>query len=227
MLSRAVRVIRHPRHTMAAVAGRPTWISVGLAVSIIWLGCGVWLLSTAVGRQAIVDERVRLTEAFGGEVDDEGYAAMQARPPWTVYLLSGSRLLLAPPITLLIAVAVYYVARARHPAVTWGQALGVTVHASIVLALGQLVATPLHYVRESVTNPVSLLALVPVADAGTFTGRVLRSMDLFTLWWAWLLGLGIGSIANAPARHWSARVLAVYVIVAIILAVLQRASGGS
>ena len=46
-----------------------------LAVAV----CGGLLLSTPVGRQALVDERVRVIEALGGRVDDAAYAALQAQ----------------------------------------------------------------------------------------------------------------------------------------------------
>ncbi len=226
LVSRALRVLRHPRHTMADVARHPAWVAVWLLVLIVWALCGAWLLSTAVGRQALIDERVRVVEAFGGEMDDTTYAALQARPPWMVYLLSGSRLLLAPPITLLVAAAIYYPVRVQGGNVSWQQALAVAVHASVVLAVGQVVATPIHYIRESLTSPLNLATIVRVADEGSLLGRILSSMDLFTLWWAWLLALGMATLANASSRRWSVRVFAVYGSVAIILAVVQGLSGG-
>ncbi len=212
---------------MAEVSRRPTWVAVWLLVLVVGAACGAWLLSTTVGRQALIDERVRVVEAFGGEMDDATYEGLQRRPPWMVYLLSGSRLLLAPPITLLVAAAVYYAAPARGAHVSWQQALAVTVHASVVLALGQVVATPLHYIRESLTSPLNLATIVGVTDEGSLFGRVLGSMDLFTLWWAWLLAVGMSTLANAPSRRSSVRVFAVYGTVAIILAVVQGLSGGN
>ena len=74
-------VVRHP-------AFITTWVLVLLAVAV----CGGLLLSTEVGRQALVDERVRVTEALGGRVDDAEYARLQADPPLLVYLTSGGRL---------------------------------------------------------------------------------------------------------------------------------------
>ncbi len=73
-MRRVLGVLMRPRATMDEVARHPafitTWVLVLLAVAV----CGGLLLSTEVGRQALVDERVRVTEALGGRVDDAEYA---------------------------------------------------------------------------------------------------------------------------------------------------------
>ena len=43
----------------------------------------------------------------------------------------------------------------RRAATRFSQALAIAVHSSVVLVIGQLVATPLHYVRESLTSPLN------------------------------------------------------------------------
>ncbi len=73
-MRRVTGVLVHPRSTMAEVVRHPafitTWVVVLLAVAV----CGGLLLSTPVGQQALVDERVRVTEALGAPVDDAAYA---------------------------------------------------------------------------------------------------------------------------------------------------------
>lgn len=62
-MHRVTGVLVHPLATMAEVVRHPafitTWVVVLLAVAV----CGGLLLSTPVGQQALVDERVRVTEA--------------------------------------------------------------------------------------------------------------------------------------------------------------------
>ena len=105
-MRRVTGVLMHPRSTMAEVVRHPvfltTWVVVLLAVAV----CGGLLLSTPVGQQALVDERVRVTEALGQRVDDAAYAGLLANPPLAVYLTSGGRLLLTPPMTLLVVMCV-------------------------------------------------------------------------------------------------------------------------
>src|SRR5574338_1121766 len=102
-MRRLTGVLWHPRATMAEVVRHPvfftTWVVVLLAVVV----CGGLFLSTPVGQQALVDERVRVTEALGGRVDDAEYARLQASPPVSIYLTSGGRMLVMPPVTLIVA----------------------------------------------------------------------------------------------------------------------------
>ena len=98
-MRRVVGVLLHPRQTMAAVVRDPSFITVWIVVLLVVVVCGVSILSTAVGQQALVDERVRTTEMTGGRVDDTTYAAWLAHPPISAYLTSGGRLLVTPPAT--------------------------------------------------------------------------------------------------------------------------------
>jgi hypothetical protein len=204
-------VVRHPVFIT-------TWVVVLLAVAI----CGGLLLSTQVGRQALVDERVRVTEALGGRVDDNAYAALQADPPVSVYLTSGGRLLLTPPITMLVAAGLVVLARLDRGGggarVTFVTALAIAVHATVVLALQQVIATPVHYAYESLTSPTNVAGLLRVFDEGSWPARLFGAIDVFGLWWMWLLALGLAAATGRPARRYAVRLVAVYVGVAAIVA---------
>ena len=110
-MRRVTGVLVHPRATMAEVVRHPafitTWVVVLLAVAV----CGGLLLSTPVGRQALVDERVRVTEAWAGASTTRRTPRLQANPPLSVYLTSGGRLLLTPPVTMLVAAGLVVLAR--------------------------------------------------------------------------------------------------------------------
>jgi hypothetical protein len=232
-MRRVLGVLVRPRATMDEVARHPafvtTWVLVLLALAV----CGGLLLSTEVGRQALVDERVRVTEALGGRVDDAEYARLQGAPPFPVYLTSGGRLLLTPPITLLAALGLIVLARIDGATVSINSALAIAVHASVVLALQQIVATPLHYVQESLTSPTTVAGLMRTFDEGSWPARLFGTIDVFGLWWIWLLGLGLAAATGKPAslddardsggrsrraRRYGLRLLAVYVGVAAVVA---------
>jgi hypothetical protein len=179
---RIAGIILRPRATLAALVLAPAWLTTWLLILMTWAICGGWLLSTDVGRQALVDERVRVVEALGGVVTDAEYAALQARPPWWVYFTSGGRLLLFPITTLAVAALLWLVARTSATA-TLTQALALAVHASVALAVGQVVATPLHYLRESLTSPLNLATVLPLMEQGTVASRFFGALDVFALWW--------------------------------------------
>ena len=80
-MRRVTGVLMRPRATMDEVARHPSFITTWVLVLLTVAVCGGLLLSTEVGRQALVDERVRVTEALGQRVDDAEYARLQADPP--------------------------------------------------------------------------------------------------------------------------------------------------
>jgi len=218
-MRRVTGVLLHPRATMAEVVRHPVVITTWVAVLLAVLVCGGLLLSTDVGRQALVDERVRVTEALGGRVDDAQYARLQAHPPYLMYFTSGGRLLVTPEMTLLVAAGVMALARIDGASVSYLTALAITVHATVVLALQQIVATPLHFIQEALTSPTTLAGVLPVFDEGTLPSRLFGTIDVFGLWWMWLLSVGLAAAAGKPALRYLWRLLAVYVGVATIVAV--------
>lgn len=226
-MRRIAGVLRHPRSTMAALVAAPSFLSTWTILLILWLVPATWLLSTDVGRQAVVDERVRVVEAFGGRVDDAAYAGLRQSPPWSTYFSSGGRLLMAPPLTLLVAFGLIALARADSGSISLAAGLAVSVHATAVLVLQELVATPLHYLRESITSPTNLAVILPGFGDGTLPARLFGSIELFGLWWLWLLALGVAAATGRPARRYFGRLLGVYVGVAALLAAVMTVAGGS
>lgn len=190
----------------------------------VWTA-GAWvLLGSPVGRQALVDERVRVVEAVGGTVDDAEYSALQAHPPYWIYFSSGGRALLFPAVTLGVAAGLYvWLGRGRG----FVAALNVSIFASVALVLQQLVATPLHMVRESLTSPFNLAALLPFFDEGSLPARFFGTVELFGLWWVCLLAVGCAALAGRRAREFLVPLFGVYVAVAAVVAGLVVLTGGS
>lgn len=209
VLRRPGSVVVAPRATLRAVARRPEWLgawAVGLA---LWGAAGAWLLSTEAGRLALVDERVRLIEAFGGNLDDEAYEALVTRPPLDAYLVSGGRVWLLPPSTLATAAVLWSLMRRAAPDATFRQALAVTVHANAVLVLQQLVLAPVHYARESLGSPTTVAALLGLGDE-TALALWLGGLDVVALWWLWLLAVGAGAATGRPAGRYMGWLAAIY-----------------
>lgn len=227
MIRHLAGVIVRPRATLAEVVQTPTWIAVWFFILAVWAMAGLWLLSTDVGQQALVDERVRLTEMLGGTVSDDEYAALQANLPWVVYLTSGGRVLLNPLVTLGVALALWLLARRDAARVSLNQVLALVVHASVILLLGQLVATPLHYLRESLTSPLTLATIVPGVEAGTAAARFFGAVDLFALWWAGVLAVGLSALTGRPAARYAWPVAAVFFGFAALAAAVIVVFGGT
>jgi hypothetical protein len=227
LIRRITGVVLRPRATFAALVERPAWLAPWLVLVGVWAVCGGLLLSSEVGQQALVDERVRVIETLGGEVTDAEYAALQARPPWWVYFTSGGRLLLMPLTTLGVAALMLMTARMQPARATWAQALSIVVHASVALVIGQLVATPLHYIRESLTSPLNLAAVLPLMEEGTAPARFFGTIDLFAAWWAGLLAVGLSVLTGRRVRYYVWRIAVVFLVFAAITATVIVAMGGA
>ena len=225
-MRRVTGVLLHPRATMAEVVRHPAFITTWVVVLLVVAICGGLLLSTPIGRQALVDERVRVTEAMGGRVDDAAYAGLQNDPPVSIYLTSGGRLLLTPPVTLVVAAGLLLWARLDGTRVTFVTALAIAVHATVVLALQQVIATPRHYFYESLTSPTNLASVIGGFDEGSWPARLLGTIDVFGLWLMWLLAVGMAAATGRRPRQYVWKMLAVYVGVAAgvaaVFAVLGR-----
>jgi hypothetical protein len=224
-MRRVTGVLLHPRATMAEVVRYPAFIAAWVVVLLVAGVCGGLLLSTPVGQQALVDERVRVTEAMGGRVDDATYARLQADPPVSVYLTSGGRLLLTPPVTIAVAAGLMLLARMGGARVTFVTALAIAVHATVVLALQQVIATPVHYLFESLTSPSNVAGLLRVFEEGSIAGRLFGTIDVFGLWWMWLLAVGLSAATGVPARRYAWKLLAVYVGIAAMVAAVFAVLG--
>lgn len=224
-MRRVTGVLLHPRATMAEVVQRPAFLTTWVVVLLVASICGGLLLSTPVGRQALVDERVRVMEAMGSRVDDATYAGLQNAPPVSIYLTSGGRLLLTPPITIAVAAGLVLLARIGGARVTFVTALAIAVHATVVLALQQVIATPLHYSLESLTSPTNVAGLLRVFDEGSLPARLLGTIDVFGLWWVWLLAVGLSAATGHPPRRYVWKLLAVYVGIAAIVAAVFAVLG--
>ena len=227
MIRRIAGVVSRPRATMAELVAQPAWMATWLVVLLGWALCGGWLLSTDVGRQAVIDENVRVSESFGRNITDAEYAALLAQPPWWTYLTSGGRLLLTPVVTLLTAMAVWVVARRAGSEASWQQALAIVVHASVVLLLGQVITTPLHYVRESLTSPLNLAAVLPGMTEGTIPTRFFGSLDFFVMWWCGLLAMGLAALTRRRTTRYAVVLGLFYAGFAAVIAATVAALGGA
>jgi hypothetical protein len=134
---------------------------------------------------------------------------------------------LTPPVTLLVAAGLVGLARIDSARVTFVTALAIAVHATVVLALQQVVAAPFHYVNESLTSPTNLAGVLRVFNEGSVPARFFGTVDVFGLWWMWLLAVGLAAATGRPAWRYIWRLLAVYLgmaaIVAAVFAVLGDA----
>ena len=182
-------ILARPRATFSTVAAHPRWRGPLAVLTLAAVIAGTAFMSTAVGRQALVDEWERSASAFGRDVDDAGYARLgdlSRIAPW----YGAGRALLLLPAAVLVAAAAVWATVGRRPPRPFALALAVAAHAAVPLALRELVAAPVNYLRESTVSAFTLGAMMPSLDAASPAARALGTLDLFVLWFAVLVAFG-------------------------------------
>jgi hypothetical protein len=163
-----------------------------------------------------VDQWERTALAFGQGVDDSRYADLQAWSRLGPAVAAGNALLAGPGLALVVSLLVFIWVRARARAVSYSQVLSVVVHAGVVLAVGRLVAAPLVYARETTASATTVGTWFPSLDEASPAARFLGAIDLFTLWWAVVLGIGVAVLSGRRARTCALWIVSVYVGLALV-----------
>jgi hypothetical protein len=103
----------------------------------------------------------------------------------------------------------------------------VLTHAGAISALGALFITPLSYARESLSGATNLGVFLPFLDEGSLPARFLGMIDLFLIWWVVAVGIGLSVLYRRRTAPVVLSLLATYVAIAAIIAVVMRAFAGS
>ena len=150
LFTRVHGVIRSPRATFEAVARAPRWFGVITFTVLVTTGCSAILLRTEVGQLALLDRWERTASAFGRDIDDIQYAAMEDATQHGVAYAVVSSLVGGPLLSVGLSVAFFVAFRAsrvaerpdqpvlagrsafadRPVAVTYRQLLAVVAHAA-------------------------------------------------------------------------------------------------
>src|SRR5205085_8723738 len=71
LAARLVGVLFAPRATYADVAARPRWLGAFLAVYLVTTSVATVFMSTEVGRNAVVDQQISQSEAYGRRMNQQ------------------------------------------------------------------------------------------------------------------------------------------------------------
>ena len=227
LAARMYGVIRRPRATFAAILQTPSWLPVLVITTTVTCACAMALLSTDVGRQALVDQWERTSTAFGQPVDDAGYARMEERAgSGSVGLLYAAAIALGygPLLVFGISAVLFLVLKPRP---SYGQVVAVVAYAGVILAVRQLIAAPINYVEESLASPTTLVRLFSMLDEGSPVARFLGVIDVFVVWWIVVLAIGISVLYQRSTRTLALALAGAYVVFALLVALVMAVSGGA
>jgi Yip1-like protein len=236
LAARLYGVIRHPRATFSTILRAPSWAPVLAATTAVTFLCAIAFLRTEIGQQALVDQWERTAAAFGQPVDDQGYAKMEqtARSGGFEVLYAAITALANGPVLVFAISGLLFVALKRraegtpaHPRPSFVQMLAMVAHAGVVLALRQIVATPIEYIRESIGSPTTLVQLFSMLDETSTVARFLAIIDMFVIWWIVLLAVGLSVLYQRSTRRLVLALTGAYIALALLAALAMAVSGGT
>lgn len=226
--TRVVGTLRSPRAVFQHVIARPRWADVMVAATAVTLVCGVALLSTEVGRLAFVDQLERTAFAFGQDVDDVQYAGFEELSENGARYAVVKSIVTGPVLAFGAAAVVFTIFSAGlGGTATYRQALAVTAHAGVILALRDAIGAPVSYARETLGSPATLTMFVPIFDEASAAARFFGAIDLFVVWWVVLVAIGVSLLYRRPMRATAIAFLGAYVGVAGLLTIVMVVSGGT
>ena len=224
-------MIRRPRVTLQEVTSQPRWASLLLVLTLVTAAAGALVFSTKIGQLALVDQWERTALAFGQPVDDTWYATLLTWSRLGPLVALANAVLSGPGVVVVVSLLAFWWLRRSAPQVTLRQVVAVVVHAGVILALGRLVAAPLVYARETTASATTIGAWFSGLDEASPLARLLGAIDLFAVWWAVVLGVGIAVLSGRRARSCAAWLVAAYIGIACALAALMAGatfwSGGA
>jgi hypothetical protein len=228
LAARLIGVIFAPGDTFRSVVAHPAWLGAMVVVVLTVAAANFALISTQVGQQALLDQQIRSSEAWGRTVTDQQQAQMERMLPMMRFITAGSIIVAAPIVTFALAgllLAVFNTALGGEA--TYRQMLAVNTHAGAITVISVLFTMPLNYARESLSGATNLAVFAPFLEEGSLAARFLGMIDLFLVWWVVVLAVGLAVLykrRTGPVALW---LLGAYVGIAAIIAVVMRAFAGS
>lgn len=228
LFGRVAGMINTPRATLQAVIATPRWLGVMAVTFAVTAVSSAILLGTEVGQLALLDQWERTAIAFGQNVDDAQYAALEQATRNGVLYAAVSALAGGPLLTIALSIVLYSVfSLALHGPGTFRQVLAVAAHAQVVLALRQVIATPVNYARETLASPTTATAFFPMLDEASPAARFLGVIDLCVVWWIILLATGVSVLYGGRQRTLILAFIGTYVVLALLLVAAMAVTGGT
>lgn len=226
--ARLLGIVISPRATFEAVVAHPRWFG-ALAVTTLLIALGTSVpMMTEAGQQATLDMQVSQMEKFGFKVTDEQYEQMRRRMGYSAYTTAGSVLVATPLVTLIVGGILFAIFNAAMGGdASFKQLFAVLAHASVISALQQLFTGPLNLVQGTMTSKTNLAVLLPMVSDESFLGRLLGAIDLFTIWYCFVLAIGLGVLYRRRTQPIAIGLFIVYAVIAIAIAAVMSQMGGA
>lgn len=229
LMSRVIGIITSPRATFEKIVAAPR---VGGALALVAVIGAITMggfLATDVGKQAWLDQQVSATEAWTGQpMSDEAYAAQERLSKYAGIMGAVQMIVSIPLMALIIGGIMFAIFNAlMGGTATFKQVMAVVAHSQFISALAFLVTTPINYAKGAMTGSTNLAVLFPMLDESSFAARLLGMVDLFALWWLFVLAVGLAVLYRRKTSSVATVLFGIYAVVALGVAAFLSSRGGA
>ena len=221
-------IITSPKETFRSVAAHPRWFGMLAVTTFIVALCSAAPMFTEAGKEAALDKQVSQMQSFGMQVNDQMYEQMRQRMRFAPYTTAGFIIVLGPIFAVILTGILFAIFNAALGGeASFKQLFAVWSHAAVISSLGQIFTAPLNLARGAVGSATSLAVLLPMIDEGSFLGRLLGMVDLFVVWWVFVLAIGLGVLYRRRTQPIALGLFSVYAVIAVVVAAIMSRMGGA
>lgn len=228
LLARAIGIIVSPRETFESVVAHPKWLGMLILTTVAVAFFTAAPLTTEAGRQVALDQQVTQMQSFGVTVSDEMYAQMERGAGRMPYTTAIGVIVISPIMAVIFAGILFAVFNAGlGGTASFKQVFTVVTHAGAVSVLSSIFSGCINYVRGGMGSMATLGSLVPMLPEQSFLSHFLGAIDVFLVWWALVLAAGLAVLYRRRTQPIAIALLAVYAVIALVIAVVKSRMGGA
>jgi hypothetical protein len=229
LASRLIGVLLSPRETFAAVAAKPRWLGVMVVTLVMSSAAYYLILSSPDMQDAIIDQQVRAIESNGNTVSDDQLANMERFIGYIPVGYAVGIFILGPLFGAAIAgifTGIFTTLMGGNG--TFKQVFAVMNHAGFIPAISALFVAGMLALgaRPVGVRPpgANLGVFLPMLEETSFLAVMLRSIDMFLLWWMVVLAIGLGVLYKRRTGPIATTFIGLYVVIALLIAVFTSGS---
>jgi len=222
-------VLFSPKETFAAVVAKPRWLGVMLVTLVMSSAAYYVILSSQDMQDAIVDQQIRGMESRGNVVSDQQVANIERFIGYLPVGYAVGIFILGPLFGAAIAgivTGIFTMLMGGNG--TFKQVFAVMNHAGFIPAISVIFIAGMVAagVKPIGVRPpgANLGVFLPFLEETSFLAVMLRSIDMFLLWWMVVLAIGLGVLYKRRTGPIATTLIGLYIVVALLIATFTSGS---
>jgi len=229
LFARLIGVLFSPKETFAAIVARPRWLAVMIVTLVMSSAAYYVILSSQDMQDAIVDQQVRAMESRGNVVSDQQIANIERFIGYLPVGYAVGIFVLGPLFGAAIAgivTGIFTTLMGGNG--TFKQVFAVMNHAGFIPAISALFIAGMLAVGAKPIGArppgANLGVFLPMLEDTSFPAVLLRSIDMFLLWWMVVLAIGLGVLYKRRTGPIAATFIGLYIVIALLIATFTSGS---